>query len=67
MARPKKGHREPPKSHPFHHPLWNNNRAYAAFQDTLRRFWDDKPYKMRRFEEWRLWSYWFELLEKCLN
>ena len=64
MARPKKEHRVPPLSHPFHHPLWENENAETAFKETLRKFWDADG---RRFEEWRLWLYWYELLEKCLK
>lgn len=56
-----------PKDHPSHHPLWKNNDAYNAFRKTLRCFWDATPYKHRRFEEWRLSEYWYNILQDCLK
>ena len=49
--------------HPNQHPLWKNRNAYSAFQDVLRCFWDKHG---RTFEEWRLWSYYYDLLKECL-
>lgn len=55
----------PPPSHPYHHPLWRNKNAYKAFQETLRHFWEPDK-KCRMFEEWRIWSYWYDILASNL-